>query len=76
MGDGAEHIIAFMRGGGAITVVPRLLARLGDDWGDTRLDLPPGDWKNVLTRENYRAGTAAADLFKGFPVALLVKDAL
>jgi (1->4)-alpha-D-glucan 1-alpha-D-glucosylmutase len=61
----AAHVIAFARGGGAITVAPRLpigLARDGSisigrplltgltpDWGDTTIALPRGRWHNVLT---------------------------
>lgn len=48
-GPAADHVIAFDRGG-AITVVTRLpyalTARGG--WGDTRLDLPGGTWRDAI----------------------------
>lgn len=77
-GRGAEHVCAYARRHGermAITVVPRLLAKLAGApaaspaaaslWADTRVELPPqwhGDaWFNVLTGETPApAGPAQA----------------
>lgn len=72
-GSGADHVVAFDRGG-AITVATRLpvgLAAAGG-WGDSRLDLPPGRWHDVLTG----VGTDGhlADLLATHPVALLVRE--
>jgi len=70
-GQKAGQVIAFIRGGGVITVVPRWTLK-SNDWGDTLLELPSGLWRNEFTGEDF-AGTAKIDkLFKNFPVALLV----
>jgi (1->4)-alpha-D-glucan 1-alpha-D-glucosylmutase len=76
IGKRAEHLLAFMRGGEAITIVPRLVARVKGEWGDTQLPLPVGQWRDVLTGRRHRRLAAPGDLFGGFPVALLVKEPL
>ncbi|MGH9000408.1 MAG: malto-oligosyltrehalose synthase [Acidimicrobiia bacterium] len=71
-GARAGHVVAFARADAAVTVVPRLVLGLGDDWGDTSVTLPGGDWRDVLDGERRFSGTArGADLFGPFPVALL-----
>jgi (1->4)-alpha-D-glucan 1-alpha-D-glucosylmutase len=73
-GAKAGHVVAFVRGDRAITVVPRLVLGLAGDWGDTTLDLPDGVWRNELTGAEVRGGrTALADLLAAFPVALLMR---
>ena len=44
IGPLAAHVVAFSRGGGAITVAPRLPVRLANEggWDDTTLELPAG----------------------------------
>ncbi len=69
-GTAADHVLAFDRGG-AVTVVTRLPVGLADDWGDTRLDLPPGTWRDLLTDRMTDGGLA--DLLADHPVALLVR---
>lgn len=72
-GRAAEHVLAFDRGG-AVTVATRLPAGLEADggWGDTRLDLPPGAWRDLLT--GAPASDRLADLLRDLPVALLVQE--
>ena len=71
-GPAADHVLAFSRGGEVVTVVPRLLLRLGGQWRDTRVPLPEGTWRNELTDEDVPGGAVpAARLFARFPVALL-----
>jgi (1->4)-alpha-D-glucan 1-alpha-D-glucosylmutase len=65
-------VLAFDRGG-AITVATRLpvgIAARG--WGDTTLDLPPGEWHDILT--GAPADGVLADLLATHPVALLVRQ--
>jgi (1->4)-alpha-D-glucan 1-alpha-D-glucosylmutase len=78
-------------GAAAITVVPRLLARRGLDraplgaeyWADTEVDVPADlgtRFRDVFTGERLTvaAGTTAlplGDVFAGFPVALLGREA-
>ncbi len=74
-GDKAGHIIAFCRGGGVITITPRLVLGLGNSWDKTSLKLPSGYWHNLLSNENFSGGTQEiAGLLDKFPVALLKKD--
>jgi len=72
-GEAAGHAVAFDRGG-AITVATRLpvgLATRGG-WGDTALELPDGEWHDVLT--DRPATAALEELLSELPVALLVKS--
>lgn len=75
-GTKAAHVIAFLRGKSVIAVAPRLTVRLAGDWADTVLDLPGGDWRNVLTDELWQGrAVGVRELFARFPVALLVPAA-
>ncbi len=78
-GPAADHVIAFVRGGHAVTVATRLpagLRRIGG-WASTvlPLTLPDGHdrWRDVLTgAEHTGERVAIADLTRDLPVALLV----
>jgi (1->4)-alpha-D-glucan 1-alpha-D-glucosylmutase len=72
-GAKAPHVIAYMRGRSAVTVVPRLVGSLAGPWADTLIRLPPGPWKNVLTDSRVASGQMA-ELVSRFPVALLLKE--
>ncbi len=77
MAQGARlgHLLAFQRGECVITAVPRFIFALNGEWGDTRLPLPEGSWKNNFTGATLSGdATTPAVLFGGFPVALLVKE--
>jgi (1->4)-alpha-D-glucan 1-alpha-D-glucosylmutase len=68
-------VVAFMRGESVLTIVPRLVAKLGDDWRDTEVELPGGEWTNHLTGERLRGNRVRlADLMRRFPVALLARS--
>jgi (1->4)-alpha-D-glucan 1-alpha-D-glucosylmutase len=56
-----------------IAVVPRFTMSVNGDWGDTRLPLPRGEWKNVFTDSVVTDSIDPAGLFAGFPVALLMR---
>ena len=74
-GAESEHIVAFVRGGRVMTVVPRHSLALGGDWKDTTIAVPSGKWRNRLTGESISSGTVeVAELFRAFPVALLVRE--
>ncbi len=75
-GESAEHVFAFMRGNGAITVVPRLVMGIQDGWGDTSIQLPLGTWKSVLNRTTsvYSGEVKLSELLSGFPVTLLERE--
>jgi (1->4)-alpha-D-glucan 1-alpha-D-glucosylmutase len=74
-GSRARHVVAFLRGEGVMTVVPRLVMGLRAGWGDTSIDLPSGAWRNVLTGEEGISGRVGmAALLRRFPVGLLVRS--
>jgi (1->4)-alpha-D-glucan 1-alpha-D-glucosylmutase len=71
-GERSDHVVAFLRGEQALTVVPRLVIGLRGDWSETSVTVPEGDWRNVFTGEPVRGGRVRiAALLKRFPVALL-----
>jgi (1->4)-alpha-D-glucan 1-alpha-D-glucosylmutase len=78
-GEKADHVVAFGRTGGLVTVVPRLT--LGVDlarpwgWGETVLALPEGAWTDVLTGLTCGGGhdVPVAGLLSRFPVAVLAR---
>jgi (1->4)-alpha-D-glucan 1-alpha-D-glucosylmutase len=74
-GSHLARLLAFRRGENLIAVVPRFTLTLGGEWGDTRLPLPGGAWRNTFTGEVIQREVAPAELFAGFPVALLIRDA-
>lgn len=75
-GAKGHHLVAVERGRDVVTVVPRLVWQLNGDWGDTVLDVPSGEWRNLLTGENLKGGEQRLrELLRRFPVALLVRKA-
>lgn len=76
IGPMADHVLIFMRGDAAITLVPRLVMKLeaGGGWQDTELRLPEGEWCNVMMPgETWRGSCFMRDVFAVMPVALLVR---
>jgi (1->4)-alpha-D-glucan 1-alpha-D-glucosylmutase len=74
-GPEADHAAAFMRGGAAVSVFPRLVMGLAEGWGDTRLDLPMGQWRNILTEDHLSGGAVPLEaLLARFPVGLWTKE--
>jgi (1->4)-alpha-D-glucan 1-alpha-D-glucosylmutase len=70
-----DHVVAFIRGEAVVTIVPRLVAKLGGDWRDTEIEIPHGEWTNHLTGERLRASRIKpGELMRRFPVALLVRE--
>ena len=75
-GQKANHLIGFLRGDSVAVFIPRWPLKLAGKWGSTSVDLPPGTWANLLTRETVPGGEVRAQaLFERFPVALLVREA-
>jgi (1->4)-alpha-D-glucan 1-alpha-D-glucosylmutase len=76
-GPASVHVVAFQRGDGVITVVPRLTLRLAGSggWRDTTLGLPRGRWRDRLTGAAWEGGAVPISrLLAALPVALLVAD--
>ena len=76
-GPAAEHVVAFLRGDHAVTVVTRLPAglRRRGGWADTVLPLPELHWRDVLTGVRH-AGLRPllSELTWRLPVALLIPE--
>jgi (1->4)-alpha-D-glucan 1-alpha-D-glucosylmutase len=68
------RLFAFRRGENLIAVVPRFTLTLGGEWGDTRLPLPGGQWRNCLTDAVLQREAVPDALFNPFPVALLIRE--
>jgi (1->4)-alpha-D-glucan 1-alpha-D-glucosylmutase len=74
-GARSTHVVAFLRNGEILTLVPRWTIRLAGRWGDTEIDVPSGRWRNVLTSDPVSGGkVAVARLLSRFPVCLLVRE--
>lgn len=74
-GGEASRVVAFVRGGGALTLTPRLLMGFDGDWKDTAIDLPAGRWRNRMTDEDgFEGGCDLKALLARFPVALLARE--
>ncbi|HEY0803105.1 MAG TPA: malto-oligosyltrehalose synthase [Steroidobacteraceae bacterium] len=73
-GSHLGRLLAFRRGENLIGVVPRFTMTLAGDWGDTRLPLPGGVWRNCFTDELIQREVSPAALFGSFPVALMMRD--
>jgi (1->4)-alpha-D-glucan 1-alpha-D-glucosylmutase len=85
-GSAAEHVVAFSRGPVGqperrmVTVVPRLVLGLQQSggWKDTAVELPAGQWTDVITGRRHgglhgeATGAYLLKLLRDFPVALLV----
>jgi (1->4)-alpha-D-glucan 1-alpha-D-glucosylmutase len=75
--DGSKqaHLIAFSRGDSVAVLASRWNVKLGGGFGSTTVQLPRGTWSNIFTGEKVNGGsTRAQQLFRKFPVALLVRD--
>lgn len=73
-GTKAKHVVAFMRGVSAITVVPRLVVGVDSRWEDTAISIPSGKWRDALGVDTYEGGNlSVATLLRRLPLALLVR---
>lgn len=74
-GEKAIHGIAYLRGNKILTLVPRLIIGLKNDWQNTHIIIPKGKWKNILTDEEFSAKKLyVKDLLQKFPVAVLFNE--
>jgi (1->4)-alpha-D-glucan 1-alpha-D-glucosylmutase len=73
-GEQAQHVVGFLRAGEVVAIAPRLFLQLGNAWGDTTVELPPGRWHHVLDGQSVEGGVCLLrNLLCTFPVALLSK---
>jgi len=74
-GSKSKHLVGFLRGDCVATLVPRWTLRLNGNWAGTVINLPEGQWHNLLSREQIAGGRVSVrDLFQQFPVALLTRE--
>jgi (1->4)-alpha-D-glucan 1-alpha-D-glucosylmutase len=70
----SPHVLAFVRGGAAVTVVTRWPNRMSD-WGAQTLTVPAGQWRDAFTGALHDGGPVRVrDLLASLPVTLLLKD--
>jgi (1->4)-alpha-D-glucan 1-alpha-D-glucosylmutase len=73
-GPAAAHAVAFLRGEDVLVAVSRWTVRLTETgWGDTSLQLPPGEWTDRLAGRRFADRVNTADLFAELPITLLEK---
>jgi (1->4)-alpha-D-glucan 1-alpha-D-glucosylmutase len=74
-GPKSEYMISYRRGGHMIALAPRWPLKLGNDWSGTTIELPRGQWKNILTGDAVEGGVRSVQsLLERFPVALLTRE--
>jgi (1->4)-alpha-D-glucan 1-alpha-D-glucosylmutase len=73
VGEEQHRVVAFQRGARVVSIAPRLTFSLSAGWRGTRVVLPAGRFRNVLTGEWVEGGDLES-LLARFPVALLVGD--
>jgi (1->4)-alpha-D-glucan 1-alpha-D-glucosylmutase len=77
-GSDASSVLAFVRSGALVTVVPRLVARGSLHDRDARIPLSEGTWRDVLTGHRFTGdpqGLPVGAIWARFPVALLEREA-
>lgn len=73
-GTMTKHIVGFVRSDKIITIAPRFLISLNNDWKNTAAALPSGRWKNIFTGRKFENLIEIMNLLGEFPIALLVKE--
>jgi (1->4)-alpha-D-glucan 1-alpha-D-glucosylmutase len=72
LGAKAAHVLGFARAGSVAVVVQRWNIERGDSWAGSTVDMPPGQWRNLLTGDVLQGGRLRIQsLLNRFPVALL-----
>jgi (1->4)-alpha-D-glucan 1-alpha-D-glucosylmutase len=75
-GSKSDHLIAYLRGTSVAVFAPRWPLRLGGNWTGTSVELPQGQWNNILTGEVVMGGRQrVGSLLRRFQVALLTREA-
>ena len=76
VGQAEDHLVGIARGMSVIALATRLPLTLEDagGWGSTTVTLPEGTWTDRLSGQTYSGTVACADVFRGLPCALLVRD--
>jgi (1->4)-alpha-D-glucan 1-alpha-D-glucosylmutase len=72
-GTRLSNLFCCRRGDDLIAIVPRFGMSVADDWQDTYLPLPKGEWRNLFSGSSNSATAIPTQLFRHFPVALLMR---
>jgi len=75
-GGKSDLIISFVRGKGMIALTSRTGSEIANTWGETKISLPKGQWRNFLSDDDstrYQKEALVADLLADLPLALLVR---
>jgi len=72
-GPEAHRVVAYLRGGEVLVVVPRW-SQSRTSWRSTTLDLPTGQWTDCLSGRMFHGVQELDNLFKAFPVSLLALE--
>ncbi len=73
-GTKAGHLVSYLRGKEVLVLAPRLVMKLANDWADTSIEVPAGNWHNELTGASADGGMQrVSELLSAFPIALLIK---
>ena len=73
-GELRQSVVSYGRADDVVVVVPRLVMKTLNGWGDTSISLPSGEWTNVLSGEKLAGGKLElGHLLDAFPVALLIQ---
>lgn len=72
-GPGADHVVAYIRGGEVAVITTRLNMSVEEALSGTTVGLPTGEWKDAFSEKVVAGGEAdLGELLDDFPVALLV----
>jgi (1->4)-alpha-D-glucan 1-alpha-D-glucosylmutase len=75
-GSKSDHLVGFLRGDSVAVLAPRWPLKLAGYWAGTTVTLPPGQWRNLFTRDLTMGGQVRVQtLLKRFPVALFTREA-
>jgi (1->4)-alpha-D-glucan 1-alpha-D-glucosylmutase len=69
-----DRVFGFIRGAEIIAIVPRFTIESKNNWNDSALKLPSGNWHNEFAGGKFAGEITVAELFKKFPVALLIRE--
>ena len=75
-GSKSDHLVGFLRGDSVAVLAPRWPLKLAGYWAGATVTLPPGQWRNLFTRDLTMGGQVRVQtLLKRFPVALFTREA-
>lgn len=78
-GDRPDAVVAYQRGERALVIAPRRTVDIADWAGQTRIKIPAGRWRDVMTGRDIETSQSlsisVSELWHEFPVCLLIEKA-